>query len=212
MPTKPLIFIPSPRDLPEFKDSVDKLKFDKLWVKYYDQESAYQVGRNWFLEHEYTHFVILPDDLIVKQEDIERLVDYNITSGWCVHGKSPKERVGKDSNISLTLPPVIFDGRYEEYNFLTVQEIQTLIKKGKSIIPIVFAGFAPTVIPRNFVEQIAFRTEFGCCVDTCLCQDLQDRDIVHYADLRVKTREIEATDLNLLQVGKKKPAVIYEKW
>ncbi len=206
------MFIPSARDLPEFKEATDKLKFDKLWVKYYPQEEAYTVGRNWFLKHkeEFTHFVILPDDLIVKQEDIERLLKDVVISGWCIHGKSPIERKGADSNLGLSLPSSPVNGGYYEYQFMPVEKIEDHIQHGQSLIPIVFAGFAPTVIPRNIAELIEFRTDNDCCVDTCLATDLWLRGITQWVDLRVKTTELEATDLNLLQVGKKARRIIFE--
>lgn len=211
--TKPLIFIPSARDLPDF---VPPSNYDKLWVKYFDQQEAYTVGRQWFLEHEeYTHLVIVPDDLITTNLDIERLMKtskYGYTaSGWCVHGKSFPDRAGLDSNISFTIPDKApINCTYEEYHFIPIVDIESMMGNDQIVGPIEFCGFAPTMIPRKIVTQIPFRADHGCCVDSCFSQDLKDKGFVQLADLRVKTVEIKATDTELLQVGKKEKKVIFE--
>lgn len=62
---KPLIFMPSPRNLPKFNECMAKVKkYDKLWVKYWEQTQAYMIARNWFLNEDYTHLVIF-----LKTED-----------------------------------------------------------------------------------------------------------------------------------------------
>ena len=129
---KPLIFIPSVRDLPEVKEAVDKLPYDKLWVKYMKQGQAYVTGRNFFLSHpEYTHLVINPDDLIVTEEQIEQLLSDTqifVISGWCVHGKTYEPRVGLDTNISFHLykgDP--HTGTYEDYKHITIEEVNSFV-------------------------------------------------------------------------------------
>src|SRR6266540_3850211 len=92
----PLLVIFQPREIPEFLEATNKLKIDKLWMKYFPQEEAYVTARFWFLEHkEYTHFVILPDDLIVKQEHLDMLSNsfeqYKIKSGWCNNTAGPTD-------------------------------------------------------------------------------------------------------------------------
>jgi hypothetical protein len=93
---RPLILITQGRDLPLFLESVENelADYDKLWMKYFSSEDAYIKGRKEFLENkEYTHLIILSDDLIVTKKDIETLtkdiveVGYSIISGWCNMGK-----------------------------------------------------------------------------------------------------------------------------
>jgi len=204
---KPLLFLPSAREIPQVKEAVDKLNIDKLWVKNYNQQEAYKLARIWFLEHKYTHLIINPDDLIVKQQDIDQLVkSTQVISGWCVHGKSPPERNGLDSNVSFKhLYEDIIPGAldYNYYEFIPIADIKDDITK------VGFSGFAPTVIPRRIVKKIPFRTSYGCCVDSCFSQDLTANKIPQYVDFRVKTIEIEATDPELLQVGKKEKEIIF---
>ena len=214
---KPLIFIPSARDLREFYDATNKLPYDKLWVKYYPQYEAYAVARWTFLNNpnNYTHLVILPDDLIVEQKQIEKLLEHpdDIMSGWCMFGikKTPDERKTLDSNISEYCPDEpAYSLTYDKFKWLSIEAIENYIKTGKTIIPIVFCGFAPTIIPKKYVDFLPFRGSQGCCIDTCISQDLKQSGIIHYADLTVKTVEIEATDPNLLQVDKKERFIVLE--
>jgi len=72
----PLLFMPSPRDIPEVKKTWHIIPYDKFIVKYTPEVEAYQIGRNFFLEHEeYTHFIICPDDLEISTQGVEQLMD-----------------------------------------------------------------------------------------------------------------------------------------
>jgi hypothetical protein len=207
----PLIFIPSARDLREFYDATNKLPYDKLWVKYYPQYEAYVVARWTFLNNpkNYTHLVIVPDDLIVTQDVIERLLEHPdiVISGWCVHGKSPEERKGLDTNLSYSVcPEPPYAATYYDCNFIPIDYIRELYE----LIEVGFAGFAPTIIPRFVMEQVEFRGSQGCCIDSCFGIDLDKQGIKQYADPSVMTIELEATDPNLLQVGKKERKIVLE--
>ena len=213
---KPLIFIPSVRDLPEVKEAVDKLPYDKLWVKYMKQGQAYVTGRNFFLSHpEYTHLVINPDDLIVKPDQLAWLLSLTrntnrVVSGWCVHGKTRDPRVGLDTNISFHLykgdPHV---GTYEDYKHITIEEVNKF-HTGDMIKEVKFSGFAPTIIPRDVVHDIPFKVSQGdCCVDSYFAQDLDKLGIKQYVDFRICTKELKAADLDIYgHLGKKAPQVI----
>lgn len=217
---KPLIFIPSPRDLPEFIEAAAKIKYDKLWLKYYNEDDAYRLGRYWFSEHpEYTHFVILPDDLIVKNEDIEQLMEdaahYDVVSGWCrntIRLKStwqgpPETEDNADSCISIeSLPPnPPKSGTYEQFHFLSLKNIKNM----KSIVPVKFSCFALIFIPRKIIYQIPFRTSDGCCVDSCFSLDLWNNNIRQYCDLAVRTVHISNT-YSKIKVGKEAPSLRLE--
>jgi hypothetical protein len=223
---KPLVFIPSPRDLSEFASATKLLPYDKLWVKYYPEIHAYYHARNWFLDHEeYTHLIILPDDLIVKPEHIERLLDditiegCDVISGYCKNTirqmwnyQGPPEREA-DSNISLIPPPnPPISGTYSQYNFMSIRFIHCLLATNENIIKIKYAGFPPTVIDRQIVTEIPFRSEF-CCVDSCFSIDLDKANIDQYCDLRVRTEHMELRQDGPpdLQVGKKEASIIFEK-
>jgi len=84
----PLLFMPSPRDIPEVKQAWSKLNFDKLIVKYKPQAEAYKEGKDFFVQHEeYTHFVICADDLVIEPWDLWLLLEgskkYDVIDGLC---------------------------------------------------------------------------------------------------------------------------------
>jgi hypothetical protein len=220
----PLIFIPSPRDLPEFNEATAKLPYDKLWSKYYNEDDAYRNGRAWFLEHqEYTHFLILPDDLIVRDDDIRmlsRISESFVMSGWCrntirknLYWKgAPETEAMADSCISIEcLPPdPPYQGTYDKFQFMSVKSIRAAVEHGFTAIEVKYAGFPPTVIPRRVVEKIPFRTSYGCCTDSCFALDLAANNIKQYCDLRIRTFHFDDT-YDKVQVGKKEPKMYLEK-
>ena len=71
----PLLCCPSPRDIREVYEALRETGYDRLYAKYYPEKTAYNLLRDYFLDHtEYTHLVICPDDLIIKKEHIDSLV------------------------------------------------------------------------------------------------------------------------------------------
>jgi len=216
----PLIFIPSPRDLEEFKEATSKLKYDKIWLKYYNEDDAYRLGRDWFLQHpQYTHFIILPDDLIVTQKDLFNLVvdtdiSKGIVSGWCrntirknIYWKGePETEDMADSCISIEcLPPdPPNQGTYDKYHFMSLKSIREAMYQGFTHIPVKYAGFPPTIIPRDIVNKIPFRTSSGCCTDSCFSLDLAKNKIDQICDLRVRTYHFDDT-YDKIKVGKEVP-------
>jgi hypothetical protein len=84
----PLLVIFNPRSIPEFYKAIERINgISKLWIKYFPQDEAYNKAREFFLQSDYTHFMILPDDLIVTQADVDAIVNhdesYDSISGWC---------------------------------------------------------------------------------------------------------------------------------
>jgi len=213
---KPLLFLPSPRDIPEVKESVDKLKIDKLWIKYHHQEEAYVIARDWFLRHyEYTHLVIHPDDLLAQNWQLEHLLLSAATdavmSGWCVNTILPNWEELNQSSISKTLPyPEPIKATYGTYNFMKVKNIERLLGKGTAIIKVKFSGFALCCIPRIVVEKVPFRGDGDCCMDATFALDLDAEGIEQFANLRVRTQHLRRSPSEL-QVGKKEKAIIFEE-
>ena len=182
---KPLLFLPSPRDIPEVKESVDKLKIDKYWVKYHKQEEAYIIARDFFLRHyDYSHLIIHPDDLLATQQALEYLlmsVDDKVISGWCINTIKEEWQELNQSSISYTLP---YDppraSTYNTFGFIPVENLENLLREGKSIIKIKFSGFALCCIPRTVLEQIRFRGDHDCCMDSTFSLDLDGNGIEQY--------------------------------
>ena len=211
---KPLLFIPSPRDIPEVKESISKLKIDKLWVKYCKQEYAYKRARHWFLKSEYTHLIIHPDDMLATQRDLEYLLlssSDSVMSGWCINTIQDNWQDLKDTNMSYT---ITWDTprrkTYESYNFIPVRDIIKLLHEGRSIIKVKFAGFALQCIPRRIIEQIPFSADHDCCVDTCFSLDCDAQGVDQFINLRVRTKHLKRK-VDEIQTGKKEPKIIFEK-
>ena len=205
---KPLLVIFQPREIPEFLEATNKLKIDKLWLKFFPQEEAYVTARVWFLEHtEYTHFVILPDDLIVTQDNILRLINDvyedpdRIISGWCNNTAGPTDN--EDTNFSLKLPP-IQTVKYDLYNFTPIINI----RGGDIIMPVIHQGTALTFLPRDIVIQIPFRTYLP--PDLGLTYDLYDRGIIQYVDLRVRCLHLRHP--HGILVNKREKQLIFDEW
>ena len=222
----PLIFIPSPRDIPEFLEATDKIECDKLWLKYHPEDEAYRIARDWFLHTgtDYTHLAILPDDLIITQENFDTLSKsaeyYDIISGWCRNtirlrddwkGELETEETA-DSSFSIdTLPPnPPYQGTYDKFNFLSVKTVQKMIDYGISYVPVLFSGFPLIFIARHMVRAIPFRTSEGCCVDSCLALDIYRLGFHQFVNLNVRTTHIQ-THFDILKVDKEKPDMWFEK-
>lgn len=225
MTINPLIFIPSPRDLPVFLEATAKINCDKLWLKYYNQEDAYRMARDWFLPNkQYTHLVILPDDLIITQENFDILSKgaeiFDTISGWCRNtirftefwkGDPETEEQADSSFSTSSLPPdPPYTGTYEGYHFTSLKTVQELIDFGVTYIGVKFSGFPLQFMSRKIVEQIPFRTSLGCCVDSCLALDLDKLGFKQFVDVRVRTTHIQ-TKMEILKVDKAKPDIILEK-
>jgi len=177
---------------------------------------AYELARQWVLNNEeYTHLVILPDDLICTQEQIEKLLTYglSVVSGWC-----NVDKVHDWANISMSLPPSPpSSGRLEQYNFLTIPEVEYVRNRSNDILlPVSYGGFAPAVINRNILSLVPFRGSGGCCVDSCFSIDLAYMMLQQFIDLSVRTYHLRQDDSNdwysSIQTGKKEPYVDFQPW
>ena len=213
---KPLLFIPSPRDIPEVKESISKLKIDKLWVKYHKQEEAYKMARDVFLSEQmqdYTHLIIHPDDMLAIQRDLEYLMmsaDDRVISGWCINTIQDNWQELNDTNISYT---ITWDTprrkTYESYNFIPVKDVIKLLQDGRAVIKVKFAGFALQLIPRSIIERIPFSADHDCCVDTCFSLDCDAQGVEQFINLRVRTKHLKR-NVDEIQTGKKEPKIIFE--
>jgi len=203
---QPLLVIFKVRDLPEFDESIERLHrpIYKLHVEYYPQMEAYDQARYYFLNHEiFTHMIILPDDLVVTQNDIDVLLDnaknYDVIGGWCnVDNTDFKDY----ACISMSLPPnPPYTGKTAGYKFKT---IQSLINQ-QGIIQVMHQGWAPCIINREVIKQIPFRSSRGCCMDSTFSLDLHENGIKQYVNLAVRTKHLKINDVggHEILVGKR---------
>lgn len=205
---KPLLFIPSPRDIPEVTESINKLKIDKIWIKYHEQEEAYVHARVFFLHHDFTHLIIHPDDMMATPENLDQLIrdierePDKVIGGYCnvTAGTTDYE----DANVSYTLPPnPPISGQYNEYHFIKLKDI----KQSSFPFKIKYTGFALLALPRAVVQKIPFRTDNGCCPDSCLSLDLASAGIPQYVDPLIYCKHIR-TSPSILLTGKKEKQII----
>ena len=216
---KPLIAIPSVRDLAEFKQAINKIKnIDKLWIKYTPSQTSYPLIHSEFLANpnNYTHLIILPDDLIVEPDKLQHLLndyetalsadekDTTILTGFC--------NVDVKSNIdkaNICTETVITNRNGRHYAWLSIQDLRTqknnidLDENATDrdyLIPVRFAGFPLYVIPRKIVEQISFRDDSnaeykqtGVCYDVMYCNDSQEKGFQILTDLRVDLKHLRYT-------------------
>lgn len=218
---KPLLVIFKPRSIPEFDEAIEKINgISKLWLKYFPQPEAYDRARKFFLNSDYTHFIILPDDLIVTQENVDAIVNYEKSydsiSGWC--NNNGRDDTNIDTNISAFLPPdPPRTATYEGYRWFKIAYFESLLDRLKDeeellTMPVLHQGFALSRLSRKLIEQVPFRTDAGCCVDSCLSLDLMKFriGITQYVDLRIRMRHMKIPRTELL-VGKEKPIMLFEK-
>ena len=188
--TKLLIFIPSPRDIREFKDAIEKLPHDKLWVKYlHYRNEPYQKARTFFLNHkEYTHFAICPDDLIPTVEGVEQLwkdaQTLSFIAGIC---NVDMEDMGKVA-ATLRAPSVVREGRRFDW-------IRSTDLKGfdSNIVKVGWCGTPFAILNRKLMEQIEFRGDLHWnpfadkteSFDIQIAHDLKELGVDEYIDTRV---------------------------
>ncbi len=224
---KPLIFLPSPRDIPEFLDCASKLKYDKYWLKYYTPEVlAYREAHAFFMEHkEYTHFVILPDDLIVSPSDLETLLNYfrkvpnlKIVSGFCNIDTTAQKDL---ANICIEPVSHIHEGR--QYYWLSFDQLADYSKKNKNkygLVKVFFSGFPLMVVTRDVIEKITFRNDLGdgtdphgCCLDVTFCWDVHQLGYEIFIDPDMRLNHLKVADGVYAYKGLhiNPPKIVFEK-
>jgi hypothetical protein len=103
---------------------------------------------------------------------------------------------------------------YEGYRWFKITEFESLLSKSKNtnaIIPVLHQGFALSRLSRRLIEQVPFRTDAGCCVDSCLSLDLMKFRVgfTQYVDIRIRMKHLKIPRSELL-VGKEKPEMLFE--
>jgi len=212
---RPLLAIPSPRDISQFKEHVDKLRIDKLWLKYYQEIEAFGRMRDYFLKHkQYTHLIPLPDDLIVKQYDLTRLLtdirrhNYPVISGICNVDNQPENK-GNYNICDLKHLPTA-DPVTRQYVWINSRSKS--ITRGQPF-RVSYMGFALVAIRRDIVEMIPFRNDGYCCIDTMFCWDCHRADIPIYVDPKINMLHLKIADGNYqdYHVGQKEPFTYVER-
>ena len=158
---RPLLCSPSPRDIRSVYDALKDTGHPRLYAKYYPEKTAYNLMRDWFLDHEeYTHFVICPDDLVIEKEHIENLIktleehDYPTLSGVCnVDGGDYKDKL----NITENLPhPTRMVPKRKQVGWRFYSWVPKNTRFPNPIIRVPFSGFAAMFISRDVLKRYRF--------------------------------------------------------
>lgn len=214
----PLLCSPSPRNIPEVIRAHQKLPFDRLYAKYFVEREAYWHLRNFFLQHpEYTHLVLIPDDLVVEPHHVAQLYkdlqeyDYAVLSGICNIDMAHPDLYSITENLPHPVRPLKkvdcpkdmphrrwFAWRwYSWFTDKTIQEEQK--RQDRTIIRVQHSGFALQAIRRDIVERIEFMTDAvengikeseTSSVDVMFSNSCGAAGIAIFADPRIKMRHL----------------------
>ncbi len=148
---KPLLFMPSPRDIPEVKRLWHLLPYDKFIVKYKPQKEAYDEVKRYFLDYtEYTHIVLCPDDLEIPAYALNILLSspFETTSGIC--------NIDESQPNVYDIQPLGCD--YSREKPLTTKEAfytkETI--PDKQYLEVGHGGSACRVISRSIFDKLSF--------------------------------------------------------
>jgi len=162
---KPLLFCPSPRNIPEVIQSWKAIPYDKFIVKNKLEHIAYKEGRDFFLENEkYTHLIICPDDLVLYYNSFYTMLftvmdyDYSNLSGIAnIDESQPDVYCCKPLDVDPT--------QKTKGSFYTKETIPQ-----ENIFEVGFTGFVCQFIERELMEDLTFT---GGCSGGQGCMDLQ---------------------------------------
>jgi hypothetical protein len=154
---KVLMSVAGVRWFPTCKYWIDQITFlDKLLVKYYSHDEAFQIIRNFFLEHnEYTHLLIYAEDVLATPDAVKLLIkdaeecDYRVITGWCNFDFKRDWIAITDKDFSKTRIVLA-----EQYSFLKPTD---MLFYDSPFILVTFTGMPLTLIRRDVVEKVSFK-------------------------------------------------------
>jgi hypothetical protein len=222
-----LFFLPSPRDIPEFKQPVVDLlygKHDCIWFKYYPELEAYQKARNYFLNSpkNYDYICLIPDDLAINEDGLKNLFrelenpsldlqewggNYPVLAGICNYSYTNEEQMEKVcASLSSTTSSYLL-------TFSALEQMQD------TIIKCAYIGFSCEFIHRSVLEKIDFKRYPDLGLDNAFSDQLVKKKIpqyihrlakfTHYKGLSVKYRTALSVNPDVIYTGVKKPSVIF---
>jgi GT2 family glycosyltransferase len=145
------------RWFPTCKYWIDQITFlDKLLVKYYNHEEAFQIIRNFFLEHkEYTHLLIYAEDVLATPDSVKLLIkdaeeyNYPVVTAW--FNFDFKRDWIAISTKDLSRERIVLA---EQYNFLKPTD---MLFYDSPFMEVTFTGMPLTLIRRDVVEKVTFK-------------------------------------------------------
>src|SRR3990167_869159 len=214
---KLFIFIPSPRDIPEVEEALEKLPHDKCYVKYVGyRDHPYLMGQTEFLKNkEYTHFAISPDDMIPTVEGVAQLwkdaKKYPVIMGMCNVDMTDESLLA----MTMNMPSKKREGRH--FIFHRDEHIPYLRKLFNSpIVQVPWCGTPFAILSREIVEKIQIigdmrwnsEVSHAESQDIGIAHDLKELEIPFLVDTRVKFKHMRYGAK--IQVGYKQPYIKFK--
>jgi GT2 family glycosyltransferase len=145
------------RWFPLCKYWIDQITFlDKLLVKYYNHEEAFQIIRKFFLEHkEYTHLLIYAEDVLATPDAVKLLIkdaeeyNYPVVTAWFNYDF--KRDWIAISTKDLSRERIVLA---EQYSFLRPVD---MLFYDNPFVEVTFTGMPLMLIRRDVVEKVTFK-------------------------------------------------------
>lgn len=215
---KPLIFYMRAANYPDIIKELDQIPCDKFIVNYMPYPFPHDMARQVFLEHdEYTHLIVMPQDLKVTKEDFDNLMldikkyDYPVISCVCNVEEKGHRNFGRWA-ICAECPSKDYSQR--RHNWIPAYPEKF------GIIQVGFTGFVFCAIKKHVILRMNSRTGehiFKGCIhtdgspspDLNFCLNCKELGIPIHADTDIRLYHY-ANHKELL-VGKKNPSTILLK-
>jgi hypothetical protein len=154
---KVLMSVSGVRWFPTCKYWIDQIIFlDKLLVKYYNHEDAYQIVRKFFLEHkEYTHLLIYAEDVLATPDIVKLLIkdaeeyNYPVVTAW--FNFDFKRNWIAISTKDLSKERIVLAEQY------TLLKPTDMLFYDSPFMEVTFTGMPLTIIRRDVVEKVTFK-------------------------------------------------------
>jgi hypothetical protein len=217
---KPLIAYFHAVDLESVRKAIDGIKQDTLYISYFEYPYPHRIAQKYFMEHqEYTHLIMVPNDLEVHDEHINKILemveafDYQVCCGVC---NVDTEKYNGYWNVTSNLPDLEYVNR--RYKWLSKGRYPNMI------IQVPFAGFPAMCIRRDVLEKCKinefitpnktneapiWETKGGYSNDLIFCHNLNDLHIPIMANTGIIMNHYRYGGIN--QIGKKPKAIKFIK-
>lgn len=232
MTVSSLIACPSPRDVLAVKESHKGIKnIAKLYVKYWPEELAYSIIKDYFLNYTNADYLIIaPDDLMVgdyhHQQLVETIEKYGkenmpVLSGVCNVHNIP----GYITQLAICIDrPISPQRRHRNYKWADLRH-QDFRKRYLNMdrVEVKFAGFPFMFIRRDIVERVGLdadlsynpnhRVREGYSIDVVFCHHCLEQNIPIYVNPKVQMLHLRGSNnadypgIEPIKVYKEKPKV-----
>ena len=152
---------------------MDKIDFDRVYVKDFNEWMAYAIGKAFFLmREEYTHLVIWPDDLVYDDIGFRQLLldveEYELSNlagtASLNEDMTPNISCTKQKGADLFAQS---HGSWYQFEKTDKDRKNTLVLPDE-IFEVGFTGFCCQILERDLVRKLSF---IGACNENKGCMD-----------------------------------------